>query len=115
MIKAMQAAGSEQYQHQMQKLAWNNLPILNEWRARFPNTDPVALHEQWWQRRLICPGGGEYRWNDEFQTMESTVYGHPAEPKVGPPLPAALANLKRANFGVTFEEEGLRARAELFD
>jgi hypothetical protein len=64
-------------ERQMQRLAWANLPVLNEWRRRYPHADPVALHEQHWHLQLACPGGGTYRWNETWQTMESTVYGHP--------------------------------------
>ncbi len=103
----------DNYQHVMQARAWGNLPILNEWRRRYPDHDPVELHERFWQRRLVCPAGGQYRWNAEWQTMESTVYGHPGQPQAGPPLPASLANVQLGNFGLTFEENGLRARVQL--
>jgi hypothetical protein len=62
----------------------SNLPILNEWKRRYPAQDPVKLHEQFWHTTLVCPGGGRYVWNQQWQTMESTVYGHPAQPKPGP-------------------------------
>jgi hypothetical protein len=100
-------------QRLMQRLAWSSLPILNEWRRLYPGEDPVALHERLWHRRLVCPGGGEYRWNDKWQTMESTVYGHPAEPRIGPTVAAGLRDLTSGDFGLTFEEQGLRARAAL--
>jgi hypothetical protein len=112
-ILAMAQFGREAYRTQMQRLAWSNLPILNEWKQRYPDHDPVALHEQFWQTRLVCPGGGKYVWNAEWQTMESTVFGHPGQPKTGPALPPVLAELLHANFGLTFEDEGLRARVEL--
>jgi hypothetical protein len=112
-IVALAQLGRETYQAQMQRLAWSNLPILNEWKRRYPDRDPVALHEQFWQTRLVCPGGGKYVWNDPWQTMESTVYGHPGQPKTGPALPPVLAEFLHANFGLTFEAEGLRARVEL--
>ncbi len=105
--------GREAYRTQMQRLAWSNLPILNEWKRRFPDRDPVALHEQFWQTRLVCPGGGKYVWNDEWQTMELTVYGNPGQSKTGPSVPPALAELLHANFGLSFEDQGLRARLEL--
>ena len=93
--------------------SWANLPILNEWHRLFPGEDPVAAHERLWHRRLLCPGGGSYRWNDAWQTMESTVYGHPGEPRDGPALPPALARIVSAAAGLTFEADGLRARVEL--
>ena len=68
----------------------DNIPILNEWKRLFPGEDPVNLHQKIWQTHLISPGGGQYVWNDEWKTMESTVYGHPGQPKDGPARPAAL-------------------------
>jgi len=102
-------AGDEARQA-LQTLSWGNLPILNEWRRRWPDRDPVKLHEQFWHTRLVCPGGGDYVWNDEWQTMESTVYGHPGQPKRGP-ANVALGDVVGGNFGLTFEDRGLRARA----
>jgi hypothetical protein len=101
------------YQPQMQMRAWSNIPILNEWKRLYPDQDPIQLHERFWQSRLICPGGGNYVWNAEYQTMESTIYGHPGRPKTGPPMPAILRTILGANFGVDFENNGLRARAML--
>ena len=99
----------DEYQEVMQARAWNNLPILNQWKRRYPDQDPVQLHERFWQVRLECPGGGRYVWNDRWQTMESTVYGHPGQPKPGPDTPAALQELRSARFGLTLEPNGLRA------
>lgn len=103
----------EYYQQSMQALCWNNLLILNEWKRRYPDRDPVEVHEAFWQRRLLCPGGGQYRWNESWQTMESTVYGHPGDPQNGPTWPASLARLSHGNFGLTFEDDGLRARIQI--
>ena len=62
---------------------------------------------------LLCPGGGKYVWNDQFATMESTVYGHPGLPKHGPAAPPVLSSFSSADFGLTLENNGLRARVEL--
>jgi hypothetical protein len=97
----------------MQIRAWSNLPILNQWKRLYPDCDPVALHERVWKMRLICPGGGRYVWNDKYQTMESTVYGHPGEPKNGPSAAVALYQFSNGDFGLTFENQGLRARVSL--
>ena len=107
------AFSAREYQSQMQKLSWDNVPILNEWRRLYPDQDPVALHERIWGVKLTCPGGGKYVWNKAFETMESTVYGHPGEPKIGSGVPPQLTDFSNARFGLTFEEQGLRARAEL--
>ena len=97
----------------MQSSSWNNLPILNEWRRRCPDQNPLDVHQKVWKTRLICPGGGDYVWNDEWQTMESTVYGHPCQPREGPEMPPLLQRLQDMHFGLTFEHEGLRARVVL--
>ena len=103
----------DEYELAMQARAWGNLPILNQWKRMYPDQDPVELHERVWQIRLICPGGGRYVWNEKFQTMESTVYGHPGEPKSGPAAPPALTEFANGSFGLTFENQGLRARVSL--
>jgi hypothetical protein len=100
-------------QSAMQVRAWSNLPILNEWKRLYPDRDPVEVHEQVWKIRLICPGGGTYVWNEKFQTMESSLYGHPAEPKVGPIEVPLLSDIAAGSFGLTFEQDGLRARVSL--
>jgi hypothetical protein len=104
----------DEHRQAMQTQAWGNLPILNEWKRRYPDRDPLELHQRLFQARLLCPGGGKYVWNEKWQTMESTVYGHPGEPKPGPAAPPALEALSRAAFGLSFEEhDGLRARVRL--
>jgi hypothetical protein len=112
-LKTLGAISSTEYQMLMQTRAWSNLTILNEWKRRYPDKDPVALHEQYWQLRLTCPGGGQYVWNDEYQTMESTVYGCPAAPRDGPLMAPVLQSIRSGNFGLTFEAQGLRARVAL--
>lgn len=112
-IQACTQIFSSGYQAQMQRLAWSNLPILNEWKRLFPQENAVALHERLWGVKLVCPGGGKYVWNESWQTFESTVYGHPGEPKEGPAAPPQLLGFTRARYGLTFEPQGLRARAEL--
>lgn len=112
-LELLAGLGWQQFQQTMQLRAWGNLPILNEWKRRYPSEDPVSVHRRVWHTELVCPGGGKYVWNAKWQTMESTVYGHPSEPKPGPAAPPALAAFAAADFGLTFEEQGLRARVEL--
>ena len=85
----------------LQATSWANLPILNEWHRRFPGEDPVAVHERLWGERLVCPGGGRYVWNQDWQTMESTAYGHPCAPKPGPALASLLGPLGDLDTGLT--------------
>ena len=108
-IDAVTKISGESYHDVMQARCWSNLPILNEWKRWYPDQDPVALHRRLWHVALVCPGGGEYVWNDDWQSMESTVYGHPGQPKRGPSTPPLVGRLSSAAFGVTFENQGLRA------
>jgi hypothetical protein len=112
-VAVISAFAADDYQLAMQKRAWANLPILNEWKRRYTDRDPVELHEQLWKVRLIDPAGGRYTWNVEWQTMQSSTYGHPGEPRKGPASPPLVSGVLGGNFGVTFEEEGLRARMML--
>ncbi len=98
---------------ELRRAAWAALPILNEWKRRFPGEDPVAVHERVFGTRLCTPTGGTFAWNEAMQTMETSEYGSPAAPKQGSPLPAPLASFLRGEFGLSFEGEGLRARVEL--
>lgn len=98
-------------QSALQRRAWGNIPILNEWRRRYPQIPPVEFHQRFWQTRLVSPGGGDYVWNEECKTMESTLYGHPGYPRMPKDGLDILATLGRLNFGLTFEEDGLRAQA----
>lgn len=91
--------------------AWSVLPILNEWKRRFPSEDPVAVHERLFGVRLSSPSGGKLVWNDEFQTMESAEFGWPGAPKqVAARL---LPSIENAQLGLTFEDQGLRAVVEI--
>ena len=97
----------------LRKRSWGNLIILNEWHQRFGSVPAVELHQRLWQTRLVCPAGGDYVWNKALNCMESTVFGCPASPKTPESLPNALTSLKDVNMGLTFEDDGLRARAEI--
>ena len=99
----------------LRRMSWDNLPILDEWKKRYPDRDPVEVHQQHWQRKLLCPGGGKYVWNEETQQMESTVFGSPVNPKMPEeaPVPKILRNLKAGEFGLSFEDDGLRAKVRL--
>ena len=97
----------------LRRRSWGNLVILNEWHRRFGKTPPVELHRAFWQTQLVCPAGGQYLWNAEMDCMESTVFGCPARPKTPESLPNALTSLKDINIGLTFEDDGLRTRAEI--
>lgn len=97
----------------LQRASWSNLAILNEWKQLAPVEDPVALHERWWGEHLICPAGGKYVWNEKLQTMESTATGCPESPKTPDATPLQLKGIRFANFGLTLENQGLRAEVQL--
>jgi hypothetical protein len=96
-----------------QMRAWSNLPILNEWKRLYPSEDPVKLHQRIWGTTLLCPGGGEYVWNDQLQTMQSSIYGSPLEPKGEALIRILPDDIRAIDAGLTFEQNGLRARAVL--
>ncbi len=112
-LDVLAAMNRRGYEQAMQLRAWGNLPVLNEWKRHYPDEDPVAVHRRVWHTELLCPGHGKYVWNDRWQTMESTVYGHPGQPKTGPVAPPVLSAFSSGDFGLTFENQGLRARVEL--
>lgn len=109
----MLATFNNGYQKRMQRQSWSAIPILNEWKQLLPEEDPMGIDRVVWKRELHCPGGGVYRWNEAYKTMESSVYGHPAAPKKGPHVAQLLGDWEAGNFGLTFENQGLRAKFEL--
>jgi hypothetical protein len=112
-VEIAQLLAGDDYRALMRRRSWGNIPVLNEWKRRYPERDPVRVHEAMWERRLVCPGGGNYVWDEEWQTMASTACGHPGIPKDGPTWPDAVRAVEFANLGVTFERAGLRAVARL--
>ena len=113
LLRLLSELAGDDYQNKMQEISWSNLPILNEWKRRYPNQDPLALHQRLWQTRMICPGGGNYVWDPTWQTYTSTVYGQPAAPRQGPAVPPLLQAFRSGDFGLNFEDQGLRARISL--
>jgi len=112
-VAVLDARSREPYRYAIQARSRANLPLLNAWKRQSPDHDPQTIYRKYWHARLVCPSGGEYVWNQTFQADESTAYGHPAEPKDGPGMPETLDGITAGNFGLTFEQDGLHARAEL--
>jgi hypothetical protein len=113
-IPHIQNLFQENIKSSLQWRSWNNLHILNEWHRHQGIEDALGFHQQNWHTRLTCPGGGNYKWNEEFQTYESSVFGHPARPKNPDTLETSpIARLKEISFGLTFEEDGMRAKTEI--
>jgi hypothetical protein len=84
MTEIFAAMNAREAMAEAQNRAWANLAILNEWKRLFPDQDPVQVHETLFGARPVDPAGGSYTWNEQWQTMQSANYGHPAEPKPGP-------------------------------
>ena len=111
-LALLEIISREQLVSEMQSKSWDNLPILNEWKKR--GDSPVEFHARHWHTRLICPGGGIYRWNEKDQTMESSVFGHPDHPRMNLPRKAhPMHGIREVRFGLTFEHDGLRAQGEV--
>ncbi|HEX3358210.1 MAG TPA: hypothetical protein VHS31_14655 [Tepidisphaeraceae bacterium] len=113
MVDILQHGLAEQFSQTLRNRSWSNLQILNEYKRRYPNEDPVKLHQRLWATTLTCPAGGTYVWNEQDQTMESTIFGSPTTPKEPNHLPTLLDNFSGLDAGITFQDNGLRARANL--
>lgn len=112
-IEMFDSLGGREFAQELRRRSWANIEILNEWKRLFPGEDPVKVHERWWGTRLVCPAGGTYAWNESAGTMESSVLGHPGNPKAFDDALGQLRQVDSARFGLTFENDGLRARAEV--
>ncbi len=99
---------------QMRFLAWRNLPILNELKRQFPNQDPVSVYEKYWRRSLLATESGRFRWDAENQTMEDSLLGSPARIRQFDGMNAPWTNLRRLKGGMTFQDDSLRAKVQLY-
>ncbi len=92
---------------------WSTIPILNEWKLRYPSEDPVRVHERLFGVKLTTPTKQALTWNDEFQSMESPEFGRPGSPKPRDTNHGTFRDILRAEFGIEFENDGLRAVVEV--
>ncbi len=109
----MTAFSGEEYVREARTQTARVLPILNEWKRRFPNEDPVAVHERFFHERLVAPSGGSFVYDAERRTMTSTELGDlgkPVSPKVKIPT---LSGIDSIDLGLTFEHDGIRAKAKI--
>jgi hypothetical protein len=117
-LTVFEALAGDEWTSELRRRSWSNLPILNEWKRLFPDLDPVLVHRRVFGEHLRCPTGSEYVWDEAWRTMSSPVCGSPAAPPDDSgdsgtfALPAPWRALVEAGFGLTFEDAGLRARAE---
>ncbi len=111
-LNAFQSMAGDDWTRTLRDRSFGNLAILNEWKRLFPDQDPVAVHQRVFGEHLRCPSGNEYAWDETWRTMSSPAYGSPAAPHSDLALPRPWREIVEAHFGLTFEEAGLRARAE---
>jgi hypothetical protein len=109
---ATHLVGAE-YSRELSNRSMQNIMILNEWKRLFPDQDPLDMHQKLFGVRLTCPAGGVYRWNEELGSAESTVLGSLVDPKQPTTIVMLWDNFERGAFGITFENDGLRAKVTL--
>ncbi len=113
MLEIADRAGQEHsYLAKMRTRCYRNLHVLNALRAIAPRRDPVAYYREVFGGTLVCPAGGNYVWNPRAHTMQSTKFGHPADP-LRPDLVMPYRQWRSLAGGVTFDGEGVRARVKL--
>ncbi len=97
------------------QLAWGNLPILNYLRHRYPDRDPAKVYTQLFGQTLVEPTGGQYAWNAQRSTYESTHHGYHLEPKAGPILEKMFGPTDEIRTTISFQDGGLRATLKVTD
>lgn len=100
-------------QRRMSRLAWSNVPILNYFRHRYPDRDPLAVYRKLLGQELAEPAGGKYRWNDQLETYVSTHYGHHLAPQAGPTVIEAIGPEDKVETTLSFQDDGLRATLKI--
>lgn len=98
---------------QNSRVAWSNIPVLNYLRMRYPDQDPAATYLRLFGEQITEPADGDYQWNDQMETYESSHYGHHLAPKAGPALVFDLQPDDVARAAISFQDGGLRARMQL--
>ena len=91
------------------RIAWSNLPILNYFRHRYPERDPLKVYETLFGQTLQEPTGGNYTWDAKRSTYVSSHHGYHLEPKAGPQFPPELGMKDNIATTVSFQDGGLRA------
>jgi hypothetical protein len=111
--RALTAVKGEDAARAFQQKAWAPLPILNDLKRLRPTEDALALYTNTFHQTPIDPLGGTYSWDEKLQTYTSSTLGNPAAEKTSTQLPAAIESLRALDFGLTLEDNNLRARAVL--
>ena len=112
-IATLQNITGDNIAYTLRSRSWSNLHILNEWKRSLGAENALNYHQQHWHTLLMCPGGGTYKWNEKHQTYESSVFGCPAKPLKPKRATSFFSDLKHLSFGITFEDDGLRAKTRI--
>lgn len=102
------------FQRELIYPSWCNVPVLNEWRKHMPQRDSVELYNHMWHQQLIAVDGSGYEWDESLRSMKATHYGPPGEAITpGHSIPPVYRNVKSAAAGITFVNDGIRARVRI--
>ena len=103
-----------EFQRELIYPSWCNVPVLNEWRKHMPQRDSVELYNHLWHQQLIAVDGSGYEWDESLRSMKATHYGPPGE-SIAPrhSIPPVYRNVKSAAAGITFVNDGIRARVRI--
>lgn len=112
-ISFFQSVGAEGYEDRIRTRAAMALPILNEWKRRFPDEDPVAFHERVFHERVVSLGGGEFEYDAARATMTSSRLGDLALPRRLETELSIFPGIESVDLGIGFEHGGLRARGRI--
>ena len=103
-----------EFQRELTYQSWCNVPVLNEWKKHLPQRDSVELHNSMWHQQLIAVDGSGYEWDESLRSMKATHYGPPGdEITPGHSIPPVYRNVKSAAAGITFVNDGIRARVQI--
>ncbi len=107
-VRILEAIFREHYEARKIANTCAPIPLLNDWRMRFPHHDPIHILRTHWH---LDPG--DLVWNDEFKTYESDRFGSEATPRSDREKPSLLPDFSNLRLGVTFEHDGIRMRGIL--
>ena len=112
-IDLMNRTSSRSGLRRMNRIAWGNIPIMNYFRHRYPDRDPVAVYRTLFGEQLIEPSGGAYVWDEDLRTYVSNHHGYHLQPKAGPVTSPVLAEDDLIQTAISFQDGGLRATLRL--
>ncbi len=103
----------DSYQKAMQARSWTNLPILNEWHALFPGEDPRGRARAALGRAPRRPRRRPLRLERTGPHDGVDRLRQPARPAPGQGDAGRADRSHGIKMGLTFENDGVRARATL--